>query len=395
MPSRRKSRTVAAVSSADQFLRLLGRRRDVRRRDDLRQLGERPVGRRLLSRRRRAPAPATMPCSIARRSAASSISSPRAVLMMRMPGLQRANRSSLNRCLVSGVDGRCSVRKSAVAHSSSSVSSSTPSAGGDLLRDERIVGDDRACRTRARAARPPGRCVRGRRCRASCRAARCRETASSPTGRPSSRDRRRDRARQRQHQRAGVLGDADAVGAGRVDDEDAAGAGGGDVDVVDAGAGAGDDAQPRRGVQQRRGRPWSRCGPAARRRRRDRRPAPSGVRPERASTTQPASARSSSSAEAGRSSATTIFNATWMRLRTEAAHVVDDVPELTRRHLAVEAASCRVPLTPSRMTVKISPSVEPCFQSASVRFDGFGVSSRPSCRRPCPASPWQPAHCCS
>ena len=37
-----------------------------------------------------------------------------------------------------------------------------------------------------------------------------------------------------------MLGDADAVGAGRVDDEDAARARGGDVDVVDAGAGAGD-----------------------------------------------------------------------------------------------------------------------------------------------------------
>ena len=61
-----------------------------------------------------------------------------------------------------------------------------------------------------------------------------------------------DRARQRQHQRAGVLGDADAVGAGRVDDEDAAGAGGGDVDVVHAGAGAGDDAEAGRRVQQRR-----------------------------------------------------------------------------------------------------------------------------------------------
>ena len=53
-------------------------------------------------------------------------------------------------------------------------------------------------------------------------------------------------ARQRQHQRAGVLGDADAVGARRIDDQHAAGAGGGDVDVVDAGAGAGDDAQLRR-----------------------------------------------------------------------------------------------------------------------------------------------------
>ena len=110
-----------------------------------------------------------------------------------------------------------------------------------------------ACRTRARAARLPGRCVR---------------SPATPSVLPRSSvprnfffshlpsfiaRRRPASARERQHQRAGVLGDADAVGARRVDDEDAARAGGGDVDVVDAGAGAGDDAQPRRGSMQRRG----------------------------------------------------------------------------------------------------------------------------------------------
>ena len=48
---------------------------------------------------------------------------------------------------------------------------------------------------------------------------------------------------QRQHEAHRQLGDADAVGAGRVHDDDAAGAGGGHVDVVDAGAGAGDGTQ--------------------------------------------------------------------------------------------------------------------------------------------------------
>ena len=43
-----------------------------------------------------------------------------------------------------------------------------------------------------------------------------------------------DRPRQREHQREGVLGDADAVAAGRVGDDDAAGARGLEVDVVDA-----------------------------------------------------------------------------------------------------------------------------------------------------------------
>ena len=186
-------------------------------------------------------------------------------------------------------------------------------AGGDLLRDVRIVGDD-AHAERPRALRDlladP---ARARRCRASCRAARCRETLLFPAPVLHRAIGGRDRARQRQHQRAGVLGDADAVGAGRVDDEDAARAGGRDVDVVHAGAGAGDDPQLRRGSSSRAStfvalRTISASASA--------RSAASaaGVRPERASTTQPASARSSSSAEAGRSSAMTIFNV-WVSCR--------------------------------------------------------------------------------
>ena len=48
------------------------------------------------------------------------------------------------------------------------------------------------------------------------------------------------------------------------------------------------------------------------------------------------------------------------------------------------------------MSVKISPSVDPCFQLASVRSDGFGAlidaAILPS---PLPVSPWQVAHCVS
>ncbi len=62
----------------------------------------------------------------------------------------------------------------------------------------------------------------------------------------------RHRACKGQHQRPRVLGDADAVGAGRVDDEDAAGAGGGHVDVVDAGAGTRHDSKTSRGGEQSR-----------------------------------------------------------------------------------------------------------------------------------------------
>jgi hypothetical protein len=48
---------------------------------------------------------------------------------------------------------------------------------------------------------------------------------------------------QRQHQAERMLGDADAVGAWRVDDEDAAAAGGRHVDVVHTRSGASDDAE--------------------------------------------------------------------------------------------------------------------------------------------------------
>ena len=65
--------------------------------------------------------------------------------------------------------------------------------------------------------------------------------------------RRRQVAGHRQDQSDGELGDGNAVGAGRVHDDDAAGAGGGHVNVVDAGSGAGDDPQRRRGGNQRCG----------------------------------------------------------------------------------------------------------------------------------------------
>ena len=60
-------------------------------------------------------------------------------------------------------------------------------------------------------------------------------------------------AREREHQAHRELGDADAVGAGGVHDENAARGGGRHVDVVDAGAGARDHAQLRRGLDQRGG----------------------------------------------------------------------------------------------------------------------------------------------
>ncbi len=107
-PSRRKSRTVAAVSrptsscASSVDAAMWGVATTWGSFASVQSLG----GSVLKTSR---PAPPTMPASIARCSAASSISSPRAVLIRRIPGLHVANRSSLNRCLVCGVDGMWSV----------------------------------------------------------------------------------------------------------------------------------------------------------------------------------------------------------------------------------------------------------------------------------------------
>src|SRR5204863_2694144 len=45
------------------------------------------------------------------------------------------------------------------------------------------------------------------------------------------------------------------------------------------------------------------------------------------------------------------------------------------------------------MTVKMSLSVWPCFQSPSVRSDGVGFSIAPALPSPLPAVPWHDAHC--
>ena len=50
-----------------------------------------------------------------------------------------------------------------------------------------------------------------------------------------------------------------------------------------------------------------------------------------------------------------------------------------------------VSLTPSRITVKISPSLAPCIHVASTRFAGFGLSWLPAFPSPWPVSPWQDA----
>ena len=108
-----------------------------------------------------------------------------------MPCLHRARRSSLNRCRVSG--GRRQVQRQIVGCGARPRrATSARRRGRAAISSEMngIVRDDVACRTPGRAARPPGRCGRARRRRASCRAARCPGTASFPTGRLSSPRRR-------------------------------------------------------------------------------------------------------------------------------------------------------------------------------------------------------------
>ena len=106
-----------------------------------------------------------------------------------------------------------------------------------------------------------------------------------------------------------MFGDADAAGAGRVDDEDAARAGGRDVDVVDAGAGTGDNAAGR-GLEKLRVdfRSTATISVSVREigGEGDR------VRPRAGVDFPAASARKRSSAEFGRSSATTIFKVVCM-----------------------------------------------------------------------------------
>ncbi len=193
-------------------------------------------------------------------------------------------------------------------------------------------------------------------------------------------------AGERQHQGAGVLGDADAVRARRVDDENAARAGGGHVDVVDAGAGAGDDPELRRRGQQvggdlRRAADEQRVGVRQRGREFRRRAAaprvdlPAGLGAEQLER------------RCRQVVGDDYLDQGLVRLGglwAEAADVssLDSICRWSES--GCRSRACPSAGTPSRMTVKISPSVWPCFQSASVRSDGVGFSSAPALPSPLP-----------
>ena len=226
--------------------------------------------------------------------------------MMRMPFLHRARRSALKMCFVSGVDGMCSDMIVGALAQLVQRDELDAELTSDLCADERIVRDERHLeRPRAprhfladaaEAGKPQHlaahfftektllvplplfhRAVGGGNLSGKC-----------------------------QYLSQRQFGDADAVGPGRVHDDNAARAGGVDVDVVHAGARRGQSpgapAPPQSG---RRSLSW-RCARPARRPLPDRLASSGALRPLRASTSQP-SERSNSMAETGSSSATTIF----------------------------------------------------------------------------------------
>ena len=157
---------------ADQLLCFFGRRRDMRRGDDLRQLGERPIARRLVFEhvKRRAGDDAALDRSAKRRfvdeiaarrvdDADSGLAPCEALVVEQMLGFRR--RRQMQRQVV----GRARTARRATA-----ARRRCPSA---MSRE--IYGSCATIRMPKRRARwpLPGRCGRDRRCRASCRAARC------------------------------------------------------------------------------------------------------------------------------------------------------------------------------------------------------------------------------
>ena len=174
---------------ADQLLRFGRRRRDVRRGDDLRQLGQAPVLRRLdLEHVERRAGDVARFDRVGERGlvdqlAARGVDDPHAALALRQTG--RAEE-------VPRLGRRRNVEADVVGDLAHAVEREQLDAerGRDCLGDERVVRDDLHAERARRAPRLPGRCVRARRGRASCRAARRRSASSCPRRRASSSRRR-------------------------------------------------------------------------------------------------------------------------------------------------------------------------------------------------------------
>ena len=190
-------------------------------------------------------APATLPERTASASAASSTSSPRAALTIRTPSRIFAIASAPTNPRVSSVSGRCSVRKSAAAKTSSDGLGMLDAELAEALgRDERVVADD----AHAEPERPPrdlaadpAEAEHAERLVGELDPAPAR---ALPAALLQRRVRLRDVAGERDEQPDRVLGGRDDGRVGRVRDDDPPPRRRVDVDVVDADAGAADHLQP-------------------------------------------------------------------------------------------------------------------------------------------------------
>ena len=210
-------------------------------------------------------APATVPSRIAAASAASSTIPPRAVLTIRRPGFALARTAASMRPIVSGVFGRCTVRKSASATSSSmrghELHAELP---GPLRAHERVEGHEphaereRPLRDEHADAAEPDDAER----------LAVQLDAFPPAAVPAPGDEvgvgLRDVARLREQQRERVLGRGQHVRLRRVHHHHAAASRLGHVDVVEPDSGSADDDEIGRGREHVGVDAASRCGSRAR-----------------------------------------------------------------------------------------------------------------------------------
>ena len=194
------------------------------------------------------PAPPTWPLCRAASSAGSSISSPRAVLMMRTPFLHLLEALGVEEPV--GLLGVGQVQRDVVGAAAQRVEVGELDVEivGDVRGDERIVGDDPHAEGAGAVGEGLADAAEADHAEGLVAQLGADEALLLPALLLHAGVGGGHRTRQRQHQREGVLGDADAVAAGGVGDDDAAGAGGLEIDVVDARSGARDDLQPISGV---------------------------------------------------------------------------------------------------------------------------------------------------
>jgi hypothetical protein len=230
---------------ADELLGLGGRGRDVRRRDDLWQLREPPVGRRLFLEHVE-PRAAHMPRldRVGERGLVDQLATRRVDQPHAFPAFREARLAEQ----VPGLGRGRNVEADVVRRFAHAVERQELDAerSGDVLGNERIVRDNfHAERAGARGhfLPDPSEADEPKRLPAEFRAHQLFLVPHAALHRAIG---GRNRSRRREHQREGVFGDAHAVAARRVHHEDAARARRREIDVVDAGARTGNHPKFRR-----------------------------------------------------------------------------------------------------------------------------------------------------